>query len=138
MAKKSKKGNIMNSLTDVAALTVGAAVAAKVANIKLPVPNAVKPALPILLGLFLMKKGGFVGGVGAGMIASGGVKFIGAVAPNLGINQDMEDISEDISEYVIEGAEDYALAGANENVSGYAGSYALAGMDEDSNPDFAG
>lgn len=123
----------MSSLSDVAALTVGAAIASKVVNINLPVPAAAKPALPILLGLFLMKKGGFMGGLGAGMVASGGVKFIGAVAPNLGINQDTEEISE----YVIEGAEDYALAGG-ESISAMNTSYALAGMDEDSNSDFAG
>lgn len=131
MAKKSKKG-MMSSLTDVAALTVGAAVASKVVNINLPVPAAAKPALPILLGLFLMKKGGFVGGVGAGMIATGGVKLIGAVAPNLGINA-----TEEISEYVIEGAEDYALSGG-EAISEVNSSYALAGMDEEMNADFAG
>jgi hypothetical protein len=135
MAKKTKKGNIGQSVTDVAALTVGAALAAKVVNINLPVPAAVKPALPILLGLFLMKREGFMKSVGSGMVAVGGTKLLGAVAPQLGIN---EDINENISDFVIEGAEDYALAGG-EQVSGMSGSYALAATPEmDFNTDFAG
>jgi hypothetical protein len=60
------------------------------------------------------------------MIAAGGVKLLGAVAPNLGISQAAED-SEMISDYVIEGADSYALAGATESVG--ATTYALAGVD---------
>lgn len=135
MGKKRTAGGLMKNVNDAAGLTVGAALASKVSNINLPVPAAVKPLLPVLLGFFLMKRGGFMGNVGAGMVAIGGTQVIKAVAPQLGIGAD-----ESISEYVIEGAEDYALAGPGENVSGYNSSYALSGMpqNDDSNSDFAG
>lgn len=126
MAKKTARG-IMNTVQSAAALTVGAAVASKVSNINLPVPAPVKPLLPIILGAFLMKKGGFMGNVGAGMVAAGGVKAVAALAPGLGIGA-----GELIGDYaVIEGAEDYALAGTEsggETISAPA-SYALAGDD---------
>lgn len=129
MARRKKTG-MTGAVQQAAGLTVGAAVAAKVANINLPVPAAVKPALPILLGFFLMKRGGFIGNVGAGMIAVGGTKLLGAVVPQLGITGSGD---ETISEYVIEGADDYALAGdemiSDERITGYNPSYALAGMD---------
>lgn len=131
MAKKSRKmGGV---LTDAAALTVGAAVASKVTNINLPViPEKLRPALPIVLGIFLMNRpNAFMKSVGAGMVAAGGVKLVGQLAPGLGIGA-----GEGISEYTIEGAEDYALAGAdNEMITGmdtvgaYSSSYALAGVD---------
>jgi hypothetical protein len=140
MAKKKRGAGLTKTLTDAAALTAGAAVAAKVANINLPVPAQLKPALPIFLGLFLMKKGGFMGGVGMGMVAVGGTKLLNAVAPQLGIGAD-----EGVSDYVIEGAEDYALAGADpfalngqEPVSEVNSSYALAGMDSEFNSDMNG
>jgi hypothetical protein len=135
MAKKRAAGGLMKNVNDAAALTVGAAVASKIGNINLPVPAQLKPLLPVLLGVFLMKRGGFIGNVGAGMVAIGGTQVIKAVAPQLGIGAD-----ESISEYVIEGAEDYALAGPGENVSGYGSSYALSGMpqSDDTNSDFAG
>lgn len=125
MAKRKKSG-MAGNIQNAAGLTVGAVLASKVSNINLPVPAAVKPALPILLGFFLMKKGGFLGNMGAGMIAVGGTKLIGAVAPQLGIGAEG---AETISDYVIEGAEDYALSGA-ENITGENTSYALAGMEE--------
>lgn len=128
MAKRRKTAGIAGQVTDAAGLTVGAVVAAKVSSINLPVPSQIKPVIPILLGFFLMKRGGFLGNMGAGMVAVGGTKLIGAVAPNLGIGAEG---SETISEYVIEGAEDYALAGANETVTGVSTSYALAGMEND-------
>lgn len=135
MAKKRTAGGLMKNVNDAAGLTVGAALASKVSNINLPVPAAVKPLLPVFLGFFLMKRGGFMGNVGAGMVAIGGTQVIKAVAPQLGIGAD-----ESISEYVIEGAEDYALSGPDENVSGYNSSYALSGMpqSDDTNSDFAG
>jgi len=131
MAKKSKKMGGM--VTDAAALTLGAAVASKVVNINLPiVPEKLRPALPLVLGFLLMNRANpFMKSVGAGMIAAGGVKLVGSLAPGLGIGA-----GEGISEYTIEGAEDYALAGADEmlpqgaeNISGYSSSYALAGVD---------
>jgi len=134
MAKK-RAGGLMKNAQEAAALTVGAALASKVVNMNLPVPAQVRPFLPVLLGFFLMKRGGFVGTMGAGMVAVGGTQVIKAVAPGLGIGG-----AESISEYVIEGAEDYALAGPDESVSGANTSYALAGTpgDETGNTDFAG
>lgn len=132
MAKKTRKmGGV---LTDAAGLTVGAAVASKVSNINLPIiPANLRPALPIVLGIFLMNRpNAFMKSLGAGMVAASGVKLVGQFAPGLGIGA-----GESISEYQIEGAEDYALAGADnemlsapsEMVSGYSSSYALAGVD---------
>jgi hypothetical protein len=125
MAKKMKKANVQ----EYAGLTLGAIAAAKVSSIKLPVnlPPVAQAALPILLGVFLAKKAGFVGSLGKGMIAVGGTKLIGAVAPNLGIGE----ADESMGEYqLIEGASDYALAGAMESTSTVGNTtYALAGVD---------
>jgi len=126
MAKKMKKANVQ----EYAGLTLGAIAAAKVSSIKLPVnlPPVAQAALPILLGVFLAKKAGFVGSLGKGMIAVGGTKLIGAVAPNLGIGDANEGT---MGEYqLIEGASDYALAGAMESTSTVGNTtYALAGVD---------
>jgi hypothetical protein len=127
MAKKTSK-KMKFDVQETAGLTLGAVAAAKVSSIKLPValPAPVQAALPLVLGVFLSSRPGFVGALGKGMIAAGGVKLLGAVAPNLGISQAAED-SEMISDYVIEGADSYALAGATESVG--ATTYALAGVD---------
>jgi len=129
MAKKSKS---TGAVTEYAGLTLGAIAASKVSNMAIPmIPEKMKPLLPIILGIFLAKRGGIMKSVGAGMIAVGGVKLVGAVAPNLGIG-------EGVSDYVIEGAGDYALAGPDEDVNGYnynstepvgGSSYALSGLD---------
>lgn len=141
MAKRKSKMKVGGMLTEAAGLTIGAAAAAKVSGIALPiVPEKLRPALPIVIGFLLMNRGGgLMKSVGAGMIAGGGVKLLGQLAPGLGIGA-----GEGISEYQIEGAEDYALAGddnvmlpSNETVTGLNSSYALAGMDE-ANSDFAG
>lgn len=127
MAKKSKKMKF--DVQETAGLTLGAVAAAKVSTIKLPValPAPVQAALPLVLGVFLSSRTGLVGAIGKGMIAAGGVKLLGAVAPNLGINAAMDTDNEMISDYVIEGADSYALAGATESVG--ATTYALAGVD---------
>jgi hypothetical protein len=127
MAKKTKKMKF--DVQETAGLTLGAVAAAKVSTIKLPValPAPVQAALPLVLGVFLSSRTGLVGAIGKGMIAAGGVKLLGAVAPNLGINAAMETDNEMISDYVIEGADSYALAGATESVG--ATTYALAGVD---------
>lgn len=106
-----------NTLKEAGGLTVGAVVAAKVANVNLPMnlPAPVKSALPLIVGVFLAGQKGFVGDVGKGMIAVGGVKLLNAVAPNLGIGAEGDD--DGMGAYQIEGASDYALAGP---------SYALA------------
>lgn len=118
--------------TEIAGIAVGAFVGAKVANMAATSTNEtmkkVYPILPLVLGIFLMKKKGMLGSVGQGMIALGATKTINQFAPTLGIG-----ITEGISDYTIEGANDYALAGMeveglNESVSGPA-SYALAGVD---------
>jgi hypothetical protein len=134
MAKKKSTG----AVAEYAGLTIGAIAASKVSNMNIPVPAQVKPLLPIVLGIFLAKRGGMMKSIGAGMIAVGGTKLIGAVAPNLGIG-------EGVSDYVIEGAGDYALAGPDDNMNGYqysssepvgatSSNYALAGVDT-TNPD---
>lgn len=124
---------------EVAGLAVGAVVAAKVAGMGASATNEtlkkVYPVLPLVLGIFLMKRKGLMASIGQGMAAVGATKTIGMLAPNLGIGA-----SEGISEYTIEGASDYALSGMevegiNESVSG-ARSYALAGVD--TNTDLVG
>lgn len=114
---------------EIAGLVVGAAVGAKVATLNITaIPEKVKPLLPLILGVILMKKKGFMASVGQGMVAVGATKTLNSFVPALGIG-----INEGISEYTIEGANDYALSGMeiegmNESVSGPA-SYALAGVD---------
>lgn len=124
---------------EVAGLAVGAVVAAKVAGMGATSTNEtlkkVYPVLPLILGVFLMKRKGIMASIGQGMAAVGATKTIGMVAPKLGIGY-----SEGISEYTIEGASDYALSGMevegiNESISG-ARSYALAGVD--TNTDLVG
>jgi hypothetical protein len=142
MAKRKTTGGLMRNVTDAAGLTVGAVAAAKVSNINIPGPAFIRPLVPIVLGFFLMKRGGFLGNAGAGMVAVGGTKLLGQLAPNLGISA-----TETVSDYVIEGAEDYALAGAEdyalagngeEPINAMNSSYALAGMDGEMNADFMG
>lgn len=114
-------------VSEMAGLAAGAVVAGKVSNIKLPIalPPVVQAAVPLLLGVFLSGRKGFIGDMGKGMIAAGSIKVIGAVAPSLGIGDSMDDAA--INDYMIEGAADtYALAGATMGAT----SYALAGMDE--------
>lgn len=114
---------------EIAGLVVGAAVGAKVASLNITaIPEKVKPLLPLILGVILMKKKGFMASVGQGMVAVGATKTLNSFVPALGIGE-----NEGISDYTIEGANDYALAGMeiegmNESVSGPA-SYALAGVD---------
>jgi hypothetical protein len=127
MAKKSKK----SGAAEYAGLAIGALIASKVSNMELPmIPAKIKPALPILLGIFLARKAGMTKAAGLGMIAVGATKLVGALAPSSGIG-------EPINDYAIEGASNYALSGhdsegvnGTEAVSGNAGgSYALAGVD---------
>jgi len=137
MAKKLMKGI---PAQEVAGLAVGAIVAAKVAGMGATATNEtlkkVYPVLPLVLGIFLMKRKGLMASIGQGMAAVGATKTLGMVAPKLGIGA-----SEGISEYTIEGASDYALAGMEvegmnmENISG-ARSYALAGVED--NTDLVG
>lgn len=116
-------------LAEYGGLTIGAVAAAKVANIKLPValPPVVQSALPLLIGAFLAKKPGFVGNIGKGMIAVGGTKVLAAVAPQLGIGL----AAEGMGDFMIEGADTYALAGAETGNGMGNTSYALAGMPVD-------
>jgi hypothetical protein len=128
MAKRkiSKAG-----LMEYGGFIVGGALASKVATLNVPmIPEKVKPILPIVLGYFLAQRGGTIANVGKGMITVGSIKALGAFVPALGI-------SEEVSDYMIEGADDYALAG--ETVSGNEG-YALAGqpMDFNTNSDLFG
>ena len=136
-----KKGMNKNMIMDIAGLAVGSVVASKVAQVKLPIalPPMVQAALPLILGVFLYKKPGILGAVAKGMIAAGSTKLIASVAPNLGIGTN-EGIGQDddISDYMIEGAENYSLAGyslAGMNEGG--GDYSLAGVDiSDQNQNF--
>lgn len=128
------------SAKDIAGLAVGAAAASKVATMGAASSNTMlqkaSPFLPLILGIFLMKKKGITGSIGMGMVAVGATKAIGKLAPNLGIG-----MSESISDYTVEGlSSDYALAGMtvegmNEGMNG-ASSYALAGVD--TNTDLVG
>jgi hypothetical protein len=137
MAKKMLSGI---SAKDIAGLAVGAAAASKVATMGAASSNTMlqkaAPFLPLILGVFLMKKKGITGSIGMGMVAVGATKAIGKLAPNLGIG-----ITEGISDYTVEGlSSDYALAGMevegmNEGMNG-ASSYALAGVD--TNTDLVG
>jgi hypothetical protein len=130
MAKKMFSGI---SAKDIAGLAVGAAAASKVASMGSASSNTMlqkaSPFLPLILGIFLMKKKGITGSIGMGMVAVGATKAIGKLVPTLGIG-----ITEGISDYTVEGMESsYALAGMtvegmNEGMNG-ASSYALAGVD---------
>jgi hypothetical protein len=124
MAKQSKKV----AIADYAGLTVGAVAAAKVSSIKLPInlPPAIQAVLPLLLGVMLSRKPGFVGSIGKGMIAVGGTKLLGAVAPGLGVGA---ADGEETMEALITGTDTYALAGATDGTVG-ATTYALAGVDQ--------
>lgn len=127
MAKfKVNKAGVM----EYAGLAAGAVLASKVSKIQLPValPPVVQSALPLVVGIFLASKKGFVGSVGKGMIAVGGVKMIGVLAPSLGINGGYLDAP--VADYMIEGA-NYSLAG---NTSSQEYPSSLAGVDQkDSN-----
>lgn len=116
-------------LAEYAGLAAGAVAASKVANIKLPValPPVVQSALPLVLGIMLAKKSGFVGNIGKGMIAVGGVKVLASLAPQLGIGL----AAEGMGDFMIEGADTYALAGADASNGMGNTSYALAGMPVD-------
>lgn len=107
--KRPKKGLII----EMAALVAGAAAASKINNMALPIPipEKFKPAIPIVLGFLLGKKGGpAMKALGAGMVAYGGMKLIGTLAPQLGIGGD-------------EGITDYTFADVN-------GPLSLSGPDE--------
>lgn len=123
MAKfKVNKAGVM----EYAGLAVGAIVASKVSKIQLPValPPVATAAIPLVLGIFLASKKGFIGSVGKGMIATGGVKLIAAVAPSLGISGGGY-LDNPVNDYIIEGG-NYALAAAP--TSNYP--TALAGVDK--------
>lgn len=123
---KSKKSSKIN-FADVGAAILGGAIAGKVANINLPmVPEKVRPALPLLIGFLLSKQSGAMKAVGTGMLVVGGIKTLNAFAPGLGIGE----MNESISDYMIEGAENYALNGMEESLSGQ-GSYSLSGVTSD-------
>jgi len=133
-----KKGMNKNMMMDIAGLAVGSVVASKVAQVKLPIalPPMVQAALPLILGVFLYKKPGILGAVAKGMIAAGSTKLIASVAPNLGIgtNEGIEG-DDDISDYMIQGEDEFAMNGYS--LAGYSlagmneggGDYSLAGVD---------
>lgn len=125
MAKKSTSRKI--DIQAYAGLAAGAIAASKVSSMKLPInlPGPLQAALPLVLGVILSRRSGIIGDVGKGMIAVGGTKLIGSLAPGLGISQDPEE--DIISDYMISGADSYSLAGATDSVG--ATTYALAGVD---------
>ena len=136
MAKiKFKKGNIQT----MAGLVAGGVISAKISTIKLPIslPPVVQAGLPLVVGFLLMSRPGLVGSVGMGMVAVGGIKLVGAIAPKLGIGA--SDSPDDMGAYQIEGASDYALNGADMGAVDYAlngTSYALSGVDRNDNDYF--
>lgn len=131
MAKKS--GSKKFDIQSYAGLAAGAIAASKVSTMKLPInlPGPIQAALPLVLGVILSRRSGILGDVGKGMIAVGGTKLIGTLAPNLGISQDTEE--DMISDYMITGADNYALAGATDSMPVGATTYALAGVDVSDN-----
>lgn len=134
---KKRPGNKSGMLAEYGGLAIGGIAASKVANIKLPIalPAPIQSALPLIIGVMIAKKPGFVGAMGKGMIAAGGAKLIGALVPQLGVGAAMVD--EGIQDYMIEGADGYALAGASDGTANIgATSYALAGVDIDDNAVF--
>lgn len=101
MAKGSSKKQF---ITDALALVVGGVVASKASSLPLSfIPDKVKPLVPIVAGYFLSRnKNRMVQGVGAGMIAVGGIKAVSVFAPGLGISSIDE---------MINGGEDIYLNG---------------------------
>lgn len=119
-------------LATIAGLTVGGIAAGKVANLNLTfLPDKVKPFLPMVAGYFLAKnKNQMLQAVGAGMIAVGGMKVVGALAPGLGISAIEDDFA------MVNGTEGaYALGAAQDPL---AASYALAGTGAEMNTDLVG
>jgi len=117
--------------TEILALIAGAVVASKVANIQ-AVPEKLRAPLPLILGIVLMgNKSPLLKNAGLAMVAVGGTKTLGAFVPQLGISEEM--ISEDYQ--IIEGASDYALAGATAETMSGAASYSLAGTSDAMNSD---
>lgn len=130
---KSKKSSKIN-FADIGAAILGGAIAGKVANINLPmVPEKVRPALPLLIGFLLSKQSGAMKAVGTGMLVVGGIKTLNAFVPALGIGE----MNESISDYMIEGAENYALNGMETSLSGPS-SYSLSGVSDQENSDMFG
>lgn len=130
-------------LSDVAGLTVGGVVASKVANMNIGfIPEKVKPILPIVVGFLIAKnKNPFLKAIGAGMVAVGGMKTIGAFAPGLGISALEDGIGADVELAGLDGQ--YALAGPKNDLAAYknpfGAGYALAGVNEQyGNPDLVG
>lgn len=119
-------------LADIAGLTIGGIAASKVANMNVSfLPEKVKPLLPVVVGFFLAKnKSSMLKAVGAGMIAVGGMKAVGAFAPGLGISA-LDDTTYEIAG--TEGA--YALGASSDPL---AASYALAGSESMQNTDLVG
>ena len=121
-----------------AAGLVGGGVAANVVSSKLLakltfIPDNFKPAVPIVLGLFLStQKNKMLANVGCGMIAVGGAKLIGGFVPSInGITEaDIAGMYDNIriSDEDITGAGD-VLTGAGDVLNGP--SDVLNGMDDD-------
>jgi hypothetical protein len=102
-SKRSKKINF----ADLLAVAGGAIVAGKVGNLNLPIPEKIKPALPLLLSVVLsMNKNNTVKMIGYGMAGMGAVQALKAYVPQLGIG------GENVSDFeLIEGPGNYAVFG---------------------------
>ena len=85
--------------------------------------DKIKSAVPVAVGLFLPKfiKGNAGAGIGAGMVAVGGLKLFSSLAPNLGIGQI------DMPGYQVPAISGYNNAGLTD--SAYL-TPAIAGLDE--------
>jgi len=103
-SKRSKKINV----ADLLAVAGGAVIAGKVGNLNLPIPEKIKPALPLLLSVVLsMNKNNTVKMIGYGMAAVGSVQALKTYVPQLGIGE-----GENISDFeLIEGPGSYAVFG---------------------------
>ena len=117
-------GQMGGALTSALPLVGGALAASLVQNKVLKtvafIPDNLKPAVPVVLGLYLQTMNNkMVKDLGAGMIAASGAQLVGQYIP--GITGVDEDVIEALTDDVIEAlpSQDNPLAGYDEDITGY-------------------
>jgi hypothetical protein len=118
-------GQMGGALTSALPLVGGALAASLVQNKVLKtvafIPDNLKPAVPVVLGLYLQTMNNkMVKDLGAGMIAASGAQLVGQFVP--GITGVDDDVIEALTDDVIEAlpSQDNPLAGFDEDeISGY-------------------
>jgi hypothetical protein len=117
-------GQIGGALTSALPLVGGALAANLVQNKVLKtvafIPDNLKPAVPVVLGLYLQTMNNkMVKDLGAGMIAASGAQLVGQFVP--GITGVDDDVIEALTDDVIEAlpTQDNPLAGYDEDMAGY-------------------